>query len=202
MTYWPISSPSVFAATKNTSIGRTPISHDGTDHASQSGRDGASEAGSTNETDDNTSTEESEELKEEEKEQRKTQTDTPDQFAEDDVHGEIVAIRVTRSGQLFATLTRTTLTIWQAKVRSLCSCKQTLLTYNLAYRHSSFSPTLAAVAKNLWSQYGHPTSPRLSNLRRSDHAWLSDHVLSCNRSLIPRIQNTIHGYTWNAFEER
>jgi hypothetical protein len=117
MTYWPISSPSVFAATKNTSIERTPISHDGTDQASQGARDGASEAESTPETDDSTSAEESDELKEEEKEQRKTQTDTPDQFAEDDVHGEIIAIRVTRSGQLFATLTRTTLTIWQTKVR-------------------------------------------------------------------------------------
>ena len=59
MTYWPISSPSVFAATKNTNPERTPVSHDGTDEASQDGRDGVSEAEteSTNETDDTEATE-------------------------------------------------------------------------------------------------------------------------------------------------
>ena len=116
MTYWPISSPSVFAATKNTNLERTPISHDGTGEAAQSERDGTSEADSTIKDEDETSTEGSEELRKEGKEQEKLQADVLEQLAEDDVHGEIVAIRVTRSGQLFATLTRTTLTVWQTKV--------------------------------------------------------------------------------------
>jgi hypothetical protein len=37
------------------------------------------------------------------------------QLVDDDIHGDIVAVRVTRSGHLFATLTRTTLTVWQTK---------------------------------------------------------------------------------------
>ena len=125
MTYWPISSPSVFAATKNTTLERTPVSHDGTDEASQDGQDGASEAEteSTNETDDTKSTEGEEEVQYEGKEQIARQTSSLDQFAEDDVHGEIIAIRVTRSGQLFATLTRTTLTIWQTKVGRILLCR-------------------------------------------------------------------------------
>jgi hypothetical protein len=133
MTYWPISSPSVFAATKNTNLEHTPVSHDGTDEASQDGQDGASEAEteSTIETDDTESTEGEEEVKEEGKEegkeQKARQTSNLDQFAEDDVHGEIIAIQVTRSGQLFATLTRTTLTIWQTKVRQMLLYRQTLL---------------------------------------------------------------------------
>ncbi|KAL1604538.1 WD40 repeat protein [Nothophoma quercina] len=133
MTYWPISSPSVFAATKNTNLERTPISHDGTGEAAQSERDGTSEADSTNKDEDETSTEGSEELRKEGKEQEKLQADVLEQLAEDDVHGEIVAIRVTRSGQLFATLTRTTLTVWQTKptviLASVLRSQQSLKTY-------------------------------------------------------------------------
>lgn len=126
MTYWPISSPSVFAATKSTNLERTPVSHDGTDQASdqasQSGRDSASDIESANDTDDDASSRESEGVKEEQLEKETKQTSTLEQLAEEDVHGEVVAIRVTRSGQLFATLTRTTLTIWQTKVRELLPC--------------------------------------------------------------------------------
>jgi hypothetical protein len=113
MTYWPISSPSVFAATKSTNVER---SHDGTDRASQNGQDGASEAESTDGTDDDTSVTDSEVSISVRTEQEPQQTGVLGQFAEEDVHGEIIAIRVTRSGQLFATLTQSTLTIWQTKV--------------------------------------------------------------------------------------
>lgn len=41
--------------------------------------------------------------------------------AETDVDGEIIALRVARNGQLFATITRSTLTIWQTKVSLLHS---------------------------------------------------------------------------------
>lgn len=36
--------------------------------------------------------------------------------AETDVDGEIIALRVARNGQLFATITHSTLTVWQTKV--------------------------------------------------------------------------------------
>lgn len=40
---------------------------------------------------------------------------TTDRSHDDDIHGEIIAVRVTRSGHMFATLTESTLTIWQTK---------------------------------------------------------------------------------------
>lgn len=131
MTYWPISSPSVFAATKKTTHERTPVSHDGTDGASQSRRDGmpGCETESNNETEDTELSEGDEGVKGEGKEQKARRASNLDQFAEDDVHGEIIAIRVTRSGQLFATLTRSTLTIWQTKVFQMLRRRQTLLTH-------------------------------------------------------------------------
>lgn len=131
MTYWPISSPSVFAATKNTNLERIPVSHDGTGQESQSEEDGAYKAGVTNEINDDILENGIERLKEEERGQRgqeEQKLSINDQLAEDDVHGNIVAIRVTRSGQLFATITRTTLTIWQTKVCSLFLYAQASLT--------------------------------------------------------------------------
>ncbi len=122
MTYWPISSPSVFAATKNTNLERTVVSHDGTTQASRNESDSASETESTDDANDDTSKQGSEGVEEERPELEAHRTSSPEQFAEEDVHGEVIAIRVTRSGQLFATLTQTTLTIWQTKVASLCFC--------------------------------------------------------------------------------
>lgn len=155
MTYWPISSPSVFAATKNTNLERTSVSHDGTEETSQSGRVGASECETKprNETEDTNSTGGDEGVEEEGREQKARRASSIDQFAEDDVHGDIIAIRVTRSGQLFATLTRSTLTIWQTKVRQMLSSSQTSLIHNQAYSHTSFSPALATVSEDLWSEY-------------------------------------------------
>jgi len=130
MTYWPISSPSVFAATKSANVER---SHDGTDQALQNGQDDASEVESTDGTDDDTSATDSEVSTSRGTKQEAQQTGIPGQFAEEDVHGEIIAIRVTRSGQLFATLTQSTLTIWQTKptviLASVLRSQQSLKTY-------------------------------------------------------------------------
>jgi RAB6A-GEF complex partner protein 1 len=114
MTYWPISSPSVFAATKHTNPERTVVSHDGIrgqqSHERPEDPDDSSKrrtepelvSEGTNGTGyaDGATTE---------------NTSVLDTAAEDDIHGEIIAIRVTRSGHMFATLTRSTLTIWQTK---------------------------------------------------------------------------------------
>lgn len=158
MTYWPISSPSVFAATKSTNLERTPVSHDGADEASQNGRDGASEAEteSTNGIDDKELTGRKEGLEEELQEREARRTSSSAQFAEDDVHGEIVAIRVTRSGQLFATLTRTTLTIWQTKVGQNLFCCQTSLMNTQAYSHTSLSTAVPTVVEDLWPKRRRP----------------------------------------------
>lgn len=115
MTYWPISSPSVFAATKHTDPGRTHVSNDGVQRKqSDEERD---ESGSSSES-------QSEEDKpaqntsgvEKKEDGQLSRASARDQPVEDNIHGTIIAVRVTRNGHMFATLTRTTLTVWQTKV--------------------------------------------------------------------------------------
>lgn len=125
MTYWPISSPSVFAATKYTNHDRTHVSHDGVEHNPV---DDVSKAGVK---EDTVVEDKSEKLIGDDGLAR--QPAVSQHSAEEDIHGEIIAIRVTRSGQLFATLTRSTLTIWQTKptvvLASVLRSEQSLKTY-------------------------------------------------------------------------
>ncbi|KAH7095982.1 RIC1-domain-containing protein [Paraphoma chrysanthemicola] len=125
MTYWPISSPSVYAATKHTNPDRTRVSNDGVANGQAEARHGASEGDSQLETADEASTQGEGVAKEEGKLRQ--------QAVEDDIHGEIIAVRVTRSGHTFATLTRTTLTIWQTKptvvLASVLRSEQSVKTY-------------------------------------------------------------------------
>ncbi|KAF2471953.1 RIC1-domain-containing protein [Lindgomyces ingoldianus] len=97
MTYWPICSPSVFAATKQTRPGSPQTSDDGV-QPDQEPHGGES-----------------------------------DETSEDDVSGEMIGIKVTRSGHMFATITRSTLTIWQTKptavLASVLRSDQSLKTY-------------------------------------------------------------------------
>ena len=108
MTYWPISSPSVFAATKQstTQQGTTRVSHDGTAPA-------AAAAPAAPDEDDSDG------------------HSLAHHGQEDDMAGEVlrgervaagdeVAMEVTRSGHMFATITRSTLTIWQTKAGRRC----------------------------------------------------------------------------------
>ncbi|KAF1941794.1 RIC1-domain-containing protein [Clathrospora elynae] len=132
MTYWPISSPSVFAATKHTDPGRTHVSHDGAEQKQAGERHGESNKGEQAQTDDETYTQATSGV------EKKDGTQLPhrsasDASVEDDIHGEIIAVRVTRSGHLLATLTRTTLTIWQTKptvvLASVLRSEQSVKTY-------------------------------------------------------------------------
>jgi hypothetical protein len=97
MTYWPISSPSVFAATKQstTQQGTTRVSHDGTAPA-------AAAAPAAPDEDDSDG------------------HSLAHHGQEDDMAGEVLAMEVTRSGHMFATITRSTLTIWQTKAGRRC----------------------------------------------------------------------------------
>lgn len=87
MTYWPISSPSVFAATKENRPKNAHRSDDGVAEDARAKANGDA-----------------------------SETSEDKHFAEDHVSGEICAVEVTRSGHMFATITRSTLTIWQTKV--------------------------------------------------------------------------------------
>jgi hypothetical protein len=200
MTYWPISSPSVFAATKHTKPERTQLSHDGTEHARPDERDGASDDGSQAQTEDETSTQEEDELNEKD-DTPPRQPRTPDPLAEDDVHGEIIAIKVTRSGHMFATLTRSTFTIWQTKVRPNLSQLDSRLTRPAAYCYPSLRVAFTAITEDLRPQHGHPPSPRLEDSSCADYARILNHVLYRNRPFVERLQNPIHKHTWWPLEE-
>ncbi|KAK1915376.1 hypothetical protein P3342_003185 [Pyrenophora teres f. teres] len=132
MTYWPISSPSVFAATKRTEQGRTHISHDGVEHKQSDEKHDGSGAATTTQTNNKTSTEK-ENVTKETKDTQLLQGTAANQPVEEDIHGTIIAIRVTRSGHMFATLTRTTLTVWQTKptvvLASVLRSEQSVKTY-------------------------------------------------------------------------
>ena len=130
MTYWPISSPSVFAATKHTLPERPQASHDGAEPTSQDPRQGGrpgvaaddSTQGSVADSEERTEGDESSThgehgVEEKPVEQKPKQHRETEHLSEDDVSGEIIAIKVTRSGHMFATITRSTLTIWQTKAR-------------------------------------------------------------------------------------
>ncbi|KAJ4301820.1 WD40 repeat protein [Kalmusia sp. IMI 367209] len=114
MTYWPISSPSVFAATKETRPQDIHISHDGADDATDT---------SVADSEERTESEISESLETgnvvdesgAETQSHPSDLKAGERLAEDDITGEILAIKVTRSGHMFATITRSTLTIWQTK---------------------------------------------------------------------------------------
>jgi hypothetical protein len=110
MTYWPISSPSIFAATKHTNPERTRVSNDGLE-------DGGPNGGSQSQIEDATRTQGEAAVKEKAEDTGSQQPRASDALVEDDIHGEIIAVRVTRSGHMFVTLTRSTFTIWQTKAR-------------------------------------------------------------------------------------
>lgn len=118
MTYWPISSPSVFAATKETRPERLHASHDGAEP-------GTGQGGADDQTESSVADSEEQAESEPSETGARTIEDRPveqqlkhkehEQLAEDDISGNIVAIKVTRSGHMLATITRSTLTIWQTK---------------------------------------------------------------------------------------
>jgi hypothetical protein len=157
MTYWPINSPAVFAATKHTLPERVQTSHDGAEPKSSGPHHGVATDNSTQSSvaDSEEQTEPSEastqgesELEEEEAAE---QHSIPAQLAEDDVSGVIIAIKLTRSGHMFATITRTTLTIWQTKACVLCSLIVFMSNMCTAYSYPSFCSPLGPFFKDIWS---------------------------------------------------
>lgn len=157
MTYWPISSPSVFAATKHTNPARTHVSDDGAGHKQPGQGQGGSDDGSQPQVEDESLTTEKSGLEEKNGAQpRKTSGSA--QLAEDDIHGEIIAIRVTRSGHMFATLTKSTLTIWQTKARChYCSIGLLLIVY-VAYSRPSLRIAIRTISTDVRPKYRHSSS--------------------------------------------
>ncbi|KAL6168639.1 WD40 repeat protein [Exserohilum turcicum] len=132
MTYWPISSPSVFAATKRTDLGRSRVSSDGVERKQLGDQDAGPDNGSAAHSEKEKAAKETRGVEENGNDQL-SRAAARGQQVEDDIHGTIVAVRVTRNGHLFATLTRTTLTVWQTKptvvLASVLRSEQSVRTY-------------------------------------------------------------------------
>lgn len=133
MTYWPISAPSVYAASKQ----KLPeacitTSDDGVRHPGQLQTHPGASCGDAQDEDPESTESSADPVTEDEDdgakqrqrrvdggEEKSTATkDVPPKksSSEEDISGEIIGIRVTRSGHMFATITHSTLTIWQTKV--------------------------------------------------------------------------------------
>ncbi|KAF2204619.1 RIC1-domain-containing protein [Delitschia confertaspora ATCC 74209] len=124
MTYWPISSPSVFAASKQKLRDqRWSVSHDGTPSTSNAREYGGTGGDSKQEplepsetiTEDQGGSRDGKDKLEQESGDKASQKQLQNEVSEDDISGEIIGIQITRSGHMFATITRSTLTIWQTK---------------------------------------------------------------------------------------
>ncbi|KAF2182184.1 RIC1-domain-containing protein [Zopfia rhizophila CBS 207.26] len=119
MTYWPISSPSVYAATKRTLPQRVETSHDGelpsSEEAHREDNNESSTQSSIADLEEQTEGDEKQQAEEEADKGTLRHRHTEQLESESDVSGKIIGLKVTRSGHMFATITRSTLTIWQTK---------------------------------------------------------------------------------------
>ena len=115
--------------------------------------------------------------------------------AEQHLDGEIVGLRVARNGHIFATITRSTLTVWQAKVTALLPSPAIQLaltdTRPQAHRDSSFRAALDPLYQDIWSQRRPSPAPRLGHIRRANHARLLDNLLLGHGPELSRIQTTL-----------
>jgi hypothetical protein len=136
--YWPIGAPRIYAASKNELDPKhTTTSHDGLEAQGhiQTPNTEPNANGTAIHDQDGDEDDAEEEIHEDEKvngsEQTMSETssegklpasealkdnETSSQGIDDDPGGEIVGLKVTRSGHMFATITQATLTVWQTKV--------------------------------------------------------------------------------------
>lgn len=127
--YWPIGAPRVYAASKH-QLPQEKLtgSNDGIQDAATSRPNGAygeedTKEGKETERRANGSTvKQGSDPPQDEVKLPIDGEDNPQEEGSDDggIAGEIIGLCVTRSGQTFGTITRSTLTIWQTKVNSRC----------------------------------------------------------------------------------
>jgi hypothetical protein len=72
------------------------------------------------------------------------------QAADDDPGGEIVGLKVTRSGHMFATITQATLTVWQTKVGGTALAIRHSINSVLAHSSRCFGSPLSKFPPNIW----------------------------------------------------
>lgn len=153
MTYWPISSPSVFAATKHGNHETTRVSSDGLEEGQPVAGSGELNGASPSPTPHEQAEQEGADVTPQTEAVRPRRQRAADGSNDDDIDGEIIAIRVTRSGHMFATLTESTLTIWQTKAcLQYCPIGLLLMRY-VAHCCSSIRLALGAINQDIRPQY-------------------------------------------------
>jgi hypothetical protein len=131
--YWPIGAPRIYAASKHELYpAYTTTSDDGSERESTTeteeddrtngtaipARDGEEDATSEDEINgDAHAVSASAAGRRESDVQTLKSNGAAQQAADDDPGGEIVGLQLSRSGHMFATITKSTLTVWQTKVR-------------------------------------------------------------------------------------
>jgi hypothetical protein len=88
----------------------------------------------------------------------------------------LLALRISRTGHLFAVITSTSLTIWQTKVNFHSNLAIPLLILCVANCHTCCSYTITEILEHLWSKCLPSRSTRLRDFRRSDDQWLPYHI--------------------------
>jgi hypothetical protein len=98
------------------------------------------------------------------------------------IHKEpILALRLSRTGFIFATITATSLTIWQTKVIPIPCSKFT--THKIpAHCHSSRSNPIRFIIKHIRTKYISTRQTRFGHLCRTNHSWIPHHLYISYRS--------------------
>jgi hypothetical protein len=99
----------------------------------------------------------------------------------------ILALRISRSGQLFAVITATSITIWQTKVLLWLSPTSMPWLTSTADRHPGSRSTLRSLHTNVWYQCRPLATPRFRHLGRPHLARLPHHLFDRNRRRLPRV---------------
>lgn len=104
--------------------------------------------------------------------------DADDAWADEPIAG----LCVSKSGALFATMTRSSLAIWQTKVR--LSLKDTYGIYanssDIAHSRRCGNQAVSCVYHELWPECSSPASTRLRYHRCTDAGGLLDNVFDCD----------------------
>jgi hypothetical protein len=136
--YWPIGAPRVYAASKlELSVSSTSANEEEcaapvripVEKPKSNGPDDHGEVGQFPKEEEEEESEDGPERQSKTGSKRQGAKQSPSENcdtgleSEEDPGGEILGLRVSRGGQIFATITRSTLTIWQTKVTKLSMLK-------------------------------------------------------------------------------
>lgn len=209
--YWPIGAPRIYAASKHELLPKhSTTSDDGLGEKPQTqeeassakngtatqDQDGDSEIGSDDRPNGNSQHSSQSGADSQSRAKKVKSNGETKQGTADDAGGEIVGLKVTRSGHMFATITRSTLTVWQTKVDTYHIIHGTCSDSSLAYSSSCICAPLTKFTEDLWTKYRGATPSRLSHYCYPNLSGLPDHLLFSDRPQCPSVQNHLCRPFW------